>query len=142
MPPITAVLKKNELEVSIELLSDSLTAQLEGDSKLSASIEGSIREYPKFEGPYEVYPTIEDQTIETTKKLMRGDVIVHRIPFYIHYQDEPEAIWNVSHMLNKRPSVTIVDSGDNVVVGDIEYLDDDHVRITFVAPFSGKAYLN
>lgn len=51
-------------------------------------------------------------------------------------------VWEVEHKLNKYPSVTIVDSADNVVVGDIVYLDENNVRLVFSSAFSGKAYLN
>lgn len=51
-------------------------------------------------------------------------------------------VWEVEHNLNKYPSVTIVDSAGNVVVGDIVYLDENYVRLVFSSAFSGKAYLN
>lgn len=54
-------------------------------------------------------------------------------------QKTSAAVWNISHGLNRYPSVTVVDSGGNVVIGDILYLDSNSVQITFSAPFSGKA---
>lgn len=50
--------------------------------------------------------------------------------------------WYINHGLNKFPSVTIVDSGNNVVLGVIEYTDTNNCVCRFNAPFSGKAYLN
>jgi len=61
---------------------------------------------------------------------------------YIHTQSTASDAWVVNHELNKKPSVTVVDSANNVVLGDIEYIDNDNVRITFNSQFSGKAYLN
>lgn len=52
------------------------------------------------------------------------------------------AIWEITHNLGKHPSVTVVDSGGNVVIGDIEYTSVNTLTCTFSAPFSGKAYLN
>lgn len=50
--------------------------------------------------------------------------------------------WEIVHNLNKYVSVTIVDSGKNMVVGDIEYESPNKVIIRFQASFSGRAYLN
>jgi hypothetical protein len=54
----------------------------------------------------------------------------------------PAALWDVIHPLNKRPSVTVVDSAGSVVVGAVEYLSDSEIQITFSAAFAGLAYLN
>lgn len=51
-------------------------------------------------------------------------------------------VWSINHNLNKKPSVTIVDSGDNVVVGEVQYIDNNNITVSFSATFSGKAYLN
>lgn len=61
---------------------------------------------------------------------------------YTHKQLRVSDTWYIAHTLNKHPSVTVVDTGDNVVVGDVTYIDDNNIKITFKAPFSGYAYLN
>lgn len=50
--------------------------------------------------------------------------------------------WEIKHNLNKYPSVTIVDSADTVVYGNVEYIDSNKLIITFSVGFAGKAYLN
>lgn len=50
--------------------------------------------------------------------------------------------WIIEHNLNKRPSVTVVDSADNVVTPAVQYLDDNHIKLEFNAAFKGTAYLN
>lgn len=50
--------------------------------------------------------------------------------------------WIIQHDLNKYPSVTVVDSANSVVVGDVNYLTSNTLEITFHGAFSGKAYLN
>lgn len=50
--------------------------------------------------------------------------------------------WVIEHNLGKYPSVTVVDSADNVVMGDVIYLSKNRLEVIFVSPFSGKAYLN
>ena len=62
--------------------------------------------------------------------------------YYVHTQALPESVWTITHNLNKKPSVTIVDSTDAVVYGDVNYLNDNQLTLTFVGAFSGKAYLN
>lgn len=51
-------------------------------------------------------------------------------------------VWEIKHNLNKYPSVTVVDSADSIVIGDVTYIDENNVRLTFSGAFSGKAYLN
>jgi RNA:NAD 2'-phosphotransferase (TPT1/KptA family) len=61
---------------------------------------------------------------------------------YVHLQNIPSASWVVTHNLNKRPSVVVVDSAESVVVGEVEYNSDNQVTLTFAGSFSGKAYFN
>jgi hypothetical protein len=61
---------------------------------------------------------------------------------YIHNQVVASGSWEVQHNLDKYPSVSIVDSGNNLVVGEVKYIDLNNVLITFTSIFSGKAYLN
>lgn len=61
---------------------------------------------------------------------------------YIHVQMTPSDTWSVLHYLQKQPSVTVVDSGGNTVVGDIYYDTTSKIIIRFSSEFSGKAYLN
>lgn len=61
---------------------------------------------------------------------------------YVYTQATAASVWEVQHDLDKFPSVSIV-SDDNVqVYGNVEYIDDNNLIITFTAPFSGKAYMN
>lgn len=61
---------------------------------------------------------------------------------FVFRQDEAKDVWMIVHNLHKRPSVSVVDSGDNIVYGEVEYVSDDELTITFSAAFSGKVYLN
>jgi len=62
--------------------------------------------------------------------------------FYKFVQGVPSASWSVNHNLNKRPAVTVVDSAFREVIGNVEYIDDNNVLLTFSDPFSGEAYFN
>lgn len=61
---------------------------------------------------------------------------------FIFRQDEAKDTWRIVHNLHRRPSVSVIDSGDSIVYGDVDYISDDELVITFSAAFSGKAYLN
>lgn len=61
---------------------------------------------------------------------------------YIHRQNSASALWIITHNLNKYPSVTVLDSGGNLVVGEVEYASMNSLSLTFSAAFSGVAYLN
>lgn len=61
---------------------------------------------------------------------------------YIHYQNTASDTWFINHNLNKYPAVNVVDSAGNEVVGDVEYIDVNNLKITFIGAFKGKANLN
>ena|SRR5688572_16426112 len=62
--------------------------------------------------------------------------------FYEHSQMIAAATWNITHNLNKYPSVTIVTSAGDEVEGDVSYPTINSVQLNFSASFAGKAYLN
>lgn len=61
---------------------------------------------------------------------------------YVHEQGVASAVWTVQHNLNKYPSVTVVDSSENVIIADVEYIDVNTVKITMNGASKGRAYLN
>ncbi len=61
---------------------------------------------------------------------------------YTFNQISSKEVWNIPHGLGKYPSVTVVDSGGNEVIGDIKYVDVNNVELRFIGGFSGIAYLN
>jgi len=56
--------------------------------------------------------------------------------------DVDSKTWTVTHNLGKYPSVTVVDGDNNVVVGNVQYITTQQLKITFSIPFSGCAFLN
>lgn len=61
---------------------------------------------------------------------------------YIHVQNQASTRWEIHHNLKKYPSVTVVDSAGTVVIGGVQYIDENYIICTFSHPFSGTAYLN
>ena len=60
---------------------------------------------------------------------------------YVHYQLIPEATWVIVHNLNRNPSVTVMDSAESLVYGDVQYNSSNQLTISFSSAFSGTAYM-
>jgi len=61
---------------------------------------------------------------------------------YRHIQSVSSDTWSIEHSLDKYPAVVVKDSAGSIVVGDIDYVDENNVTLTFSGAFSGEAYLN
>ena len=61
---------------------------------------------------------------------------------FIFTQSIPQTVWNITHNLNKFASVTVVSDQNQVMIGNVSYINANTVQLTFSAPFSGKAYFN
>jgi hypothetical protein len=61
---------------------------------------------------------------------------------YVYTQSSASNTWIVNHNLNKYCSVTVVDSNNDVVIGEIHYNSVNQVTLTFTAAFAGKAFFN
>tara|TARA_R110000823_G_scaffold2733_1_gene10972 strand:- start:120 stop:368 length:249 start_codon:yes stop_codon:yes gene_type:complete len=61
---------------------------------------------------------------------------------FVHDQGNASDEWVVTHNLNKFCSVTVVDTANTVVIGEIEYNSVNQATLTFQSAFAGKAYFN
>jgi hypothetical protein len=61
---------------------------------------------------------------------------------YIEVVTQNTSVWSIEHNLGRFPAVQVVDTAGSVVIGDIQYIDQNNITITFSAPFAGTAYLN
>lgn len=61
---------------------------------------------------------------------------------YVHSQMVASQSWDIEHGLGCYPSVSIVDTGGSVVIGEVQYVSNTRIIVNFSAVFSGKAYLN
>jgi uncharacterized protein involved in type VI secretion and phage assembly len=61
---------------------------------------------------------------------------------FFYVQSTPAKEWEITHSLNKYPSVTIIDSANTKVEGEVEYVSMNKVKVKFSVAFSGKATLN
>lgn len=98
----------------------------------------------------EVTKHLGDEGVDATDKvvtvsLTQADTLLLGITddrHHTHKQAQAAKVWTIAHNLGKRPAVTVVDSAGTVVIGEVDYLDDNTVRLTFCAAFSGTAYFN
>jgi hypothetical protein len=61
---------------------------------------------------------------------------------FVHIQNIPSTTWHINHNLNKFPSVTVIDSANTEVEGDIIHINENQCQLIFSAAFSGKAIFN
>ena len=61
---------------------------------------------------------------------------------YVFSQAVASVAWTVQHNLNKFPSCTMVLSTGQQGFGDVTFIDQNNLTITFASAESGKAYIN
>ena len=61
---------------------------------------------------------------------------------FVFTQAVASATWTVQHNLNKFPSCTMVLSTGQQGYGDVTFIDENNLTITFAGAESGKAYIN
>ena len=83
-------------------------------------------------------------TVSTNSVALTGTVTANgeSLTSYTHNQTVAAEEWTINHNMNKKPSVTIVDSANTYVIGEVTYLDSNSLRVSFKYAFKGKAYLN
>ena len=96
------------------------------------SLELFGAEFIEFTPTSEIFSTnVQDAIVEVREKSK-----------FVFEQFSATTIWHINHNLRFYPNVTVVDSGDNSVIGDVEYIDSNNLIVTFAHSFAGKAYLS
>ena len=85
-------------------------------------------------------PKINNVELNGNKSLQ--DLGIEADKTYLHIQSVASNEWLINHGLNKYPAVSIIDSAENEVIGEVEYIDANNVKLKFAGSFSGKATLN
>lgn len=60
---------------------------------------------------------------------------------HVHTQSVASDEWVITHSLGGYPSVSIVDSANTQVIGEVKYDSTTQITVLFTALFSGYAYL-
>lgn len=61
---------------------------------------------------------------------------------FTYNQTSPSSSWTIHHNLNRFVSVTVIDSANTEIEGEVVYIDENTVQANFSVPFSGTAYCN
>lgn len=75
-------------------------------------------------------------TLESNFPLLNGD------KNFIHVQNTPSTTWTITHNLNKKPSITVIDSAGSMITGTLAYVDLNNVTLQFSNPTAGEAIFN
>ena len=94
-------------------------------------------------GNVEITASLSATGTPDNTKFLRGDNVWARAnETYTFAQASASVVWTVQHNLDKFPSVTMVLSTGQKGYGDIVYIDENNLTITFASAESGKAYMN
>jgi hypothetical protein len=61
---------------------------------------------------------------------------------FVFTQATPSLLWTIDHNMGSFPDVEVVDTSGEVVEGDIKFVSDSQLTISFAIAAAGKAYLN
>lgn len=61
---------------------------------------------------------------------------------FVYTQATPAITWTITHNLEKYPSVSVVNSSNQLGYGQVNYISLNQLTVTFSAAFAGKAFLN
>lgn len=80
---------------------------------------------------------------ETTEKMfMSKEEKDKALKTFVFEQRLASKDWVIVHNLNKLPSAVVVDTAGSIVSGEIMYISENEVVISFSSEFSGKVFLN
>ncbi len=82
-------------------------------------------------------------TSEITSTTVQGAIEEVRAKSkYVHTQASAATTWSITHNLKFYPNVSIVDSALSHVIGEVTYIDENSLTVSFTSAFSGKAFLS
>jgi hypothetical protein len=61
---------------------------------------------------------------------------------FVHTQASAATTWSITHNLKFYPNVSIVDSALSHVIGEVTYINENSLTVSFTSAFSGKAFLS
>lgn len=80
--------------------------------------------------------------LENWQKIIIDDGSGFQSDTYLHIQGILSNEWVINHNMGKLPAVTVMDTTSRVVMANIEYIDNNNLKISFNEPFKGRATLN
>ena len=133
------------------------TEAIRGNVQNSNAIHGNILPRNPISGKASSQITDASETkkgiirIATEEEAIDGElrnvaITPHTLSTATHFvfeQGIASAVWEIEHNLNKKPSVTVVDTADEEQIPDRKaYNGKNKITLYFLSEFAGKAYLN
>lgn len=135
------------IEMNLELSQPNIDVNFGSDisrSNISADFDGSVFGVTSVNGKIGTVVLTGDDIEYAAGETISDKItqVEQACDSYVHKQTTASDVWVIAHNLDKYPSVTIVDTGGSVVVGEITYIDTNTIQLQFAGAFSGTAYLN
>lgn len=121
-----------QVQEAIQAESDVINARIDAEvntlNERIDDIEGSA--ITEIVGLGNISATQSDNTVTITSET------------YVFEQGIPSETWEITHNLNKYPTVDLVDSSGRVFKSEVDYIDTNSLTVYINGSLSGKAYLN
>lgn len=123
---------ETQVQEAIQAESDVINARIDDEvetlnDRIDDIQEGAITE---IIGEGNISATQSENTVTITAET------------YVYEQGIPADNWNITHNLNKYPSVMLTDSAGRIFQSEIDYIDTNSLVVYINGAVSGKAYLN
>lgn len=69
-------------------------------------------------------------------------ITINQNSSFVYTQQTPTTMWDITHGMNMIPNVTTEDAQGNDIVGILDIVDNNRIKIYFNTPIAGKAYLS
>lgn len=69
-------------------------------------------------------------------------ITINQNSSFVYTQSTPSTTWDINHGMNMIPNVTTEDALGNDIVGILDVIDNNRIKIYFNQPVAGKAYLS
>ena len=123
---------ETQVQEAIQAESDVINARIDAEvntlNERIDDIEGSA--ITEIVGLGNISATQSDNTVTITSET------------YVFEQGIPSETWEITHNLNKYPTVDLVDSSGRVFKSEVDYIDTNSLTVYINGSLSGKAYLN
>jgi len=132
------VLEFNEEGLIVGLTVEDITFDVNiiPDSGVIAGVYGSVT------GNVAKIPSITVNDKGFVTNVVEESISISSDMNFVFEQTNPAPIWSITHNMGKYPSVTVIDSANNIIIGEVHYDSTNSLTVSFSGGFSGKAILN
>jgi len=77
-----------------------------------------------------------------TRINLNPSITINQNSSFVFTQQTPSTTWDIIHSMNMVPNVTSEDTQGNDIVGILDVIDNNRIKLYFNSPVAGKAYLS